>query len=116
MNPHDLPEMWRERADSIEPYNPGAAHAYRVAAGHLQCALSEHGDEALTLGEASRESGVPAETLRKQIASGRVPNAGRKHAPRVRRADLPRRTPKVSSVDVDTLALGIHRRLDGAER
>ena len=48
-------------------------------------------DEVLTLDEAARASGYSADHLRHLVSAGDVPNAGRKHAPRVRRADLPER-------------------------
>jgi hypothetical protein len=51
----------------------------------------------LTLSEASRRSGYHRDTLARLIRDGRIPNAGRKHAPRIRCADLPRR-PKSSAV------------------
>jgi hypothetical protein len=39
--------------------------------------------------EAARESGYSAEHLGRLIRTGRIPNAGRRSAPRVRRGDLP---------------------------
>lgn len=47
--------------------------------------------DALTLEEAARESGYSVDHLRHLIADGQLANAGRKHAPRLRRVDLPRK-------------------------
>jgi hypothetical protein len=47
--------------------------------------------DSLTLDEASRESGYSTDHLRHLIADGTLANAGRKHAPRLRRVDLPRK-------------------------
>jgi len=48
-------------------------------------------DLTLTLEEAARESGYSADHLGRLVRDGRIPNAGRHHAPRIRRADLPKR-------------------------
>ncbi|MGH7513403.1 MAG: helix-turn-helix domain-containing protein [Gemmatimonadales bacterium] len=46
----------------------------------------------LNLTEAARECGYSPDALGRMIRSGRIPNRGRPGAPRVRRADLPRKT------------------------
>ncbi|HKV51093.1 MAG TPA: hypothetical protein VJO52_07835 [Gemmatimonadaceae bacterium] len=45
--------------------------------------------DVLTLGGAAAESGYSTDHLRRLIRDGKVPNAGRRHAPLVRRCDLP---------------------------
>jgi len=45
----------------------------------------------LTLREAAAECGYSVEHLARLIRQGRLPNAGRRHAPRLRRSDLPTR-------------------------
>jgi len=47
--------------------------------------------EKLTLEEAAEESGYSADHLRRLIRAGTVPNAGRRHAPLILRANLPRK-------------------------
>ncbi len=55
-------------------------------------ALSQADAEAvLTLHAAERESGYSADHLGRLVREGRMPNAGRPHAPRIRRRDLPRK-------------------------
>jgi hypothetical protein len=48
-------------------------------------------DELLTLRQAARESGYSADHLGRLVKTGAIPNAGRPHAPRIRRRDLPRK-------------------------
>ncbi len=43
----------------------------------------------MTVAEAALESGLSEDHLRHGVADGKIPNAGRKGAPRIRRADLP---------------------------
>jgi hypothetical protein len=91
MTPIDLAASWRARAEQLRPYAPAAAEAFERAAAELEGALREASDEPLTLAEASAESGYSERRLRELVAAGEIPQAGRKHAPRIRRGDLPRR-------------------------
>jgi hypothetical protein len=93
-DPVDLPSTWRTRAAELERYAPAAAEAFRVAAAELEEDRRKAADEELTLGEAARESGYSERRLRELIAEKKLPNVGRKHAPRLRRADVPRRATK----------------------
>ncbi len=45
----------------------------------------------LTLSQAARESGYGADHIARLVRQGKIRNAGRPHAPRIRRADLPRK-------------------------
>jgi hypothetical protein len=47
--------------------------------------------EALTLSEAAHESGYSRDHLGRQVRAGRIPNAGRRNAPRIERRYLPRK-------------------------
>lgn len=109
MTPRDLVTSWRERADVLEPYAPHVARAFRDHADELEAALHSAMDALLTLDQASRESGYTADHLRHLVAQGTIPNAGKKGAPRVRRADLPRRVKPTPSTaydpDADALTL-----------
>lgn len=91
MSPDALPSTWRDRAGELERYAPAAAAAFWTAAGELEEALQTRADEPLTLDEAAAESGYSKRRLRELVAEGTIPNAGRKHAPRIRRGDLPMR-------------------------
>lgn len=67
--------------------------------------------EELTLEEAASWSGYAAESLRKQVSRGEIPNAGRKGRPRVRRCDLSMAAPgpPTSHSDTDAIAASILR-------
>ena len=48
-------------------------------------------DDVLSLVEAAQESGYSAGHLGRLVRDGTIPNAGRSNAPKIRRADLPRK-------------------------
>jgi hypothetical protein len=91
MTPTELVTRWLSEAEHLRPYNAGAAHAFETAAHELEAALREVEGEALTLQQASRESGYSADHLRHLIAANQLPNAGKRGAPRIARKDLPKR-------------------------
>ena len=86
-----LVARWQHRAEDLRPYAPAAAAAFEHAAAELESALRAADADLLTLKEAAQESGYSADHLGRLIRDGVVPNAGRRHAPRIRRADLPRK-------------------------
>jgi len=53
--------------------------------------MESESDLVLTLTEGARRSGYSADHLGRMIREGRIPNAGRPNAPRVRAGDLPRK-------------------------
>ena len=59
----------------------------------LETAQFSEESEELSLAEASRLSGYSTSHLSRLIRIGRLPNAGRPHSPRIRKADLPRKPP-----------------------
>ena len=89
---HLLADRWREDAATLRAYGKeDAAKAAELHAEQLLEAVREAQDVALTLTEASNESGYSKRRLRELVAEGAIPNAGRKNAPRIRRGDLPRK-------------------------
>ena len=48
-------------------------------------------EEVLTLAQAAQESGYSTDHLRLLIRQAKIPNAGRRRAPRIRRRDIPRK-------------------------
>ncbi len=86
---------WRTRLDELQRLDAtvnGAKLCGEVLADFEAVATAE--DEALLiLPEAASRSGYSAEHLGRMIREGRIPNAGRKGAPRIRTADLPRKPP-----------------------
>jgi hypothetical protein len=109
VNPYQpLVASWRDKASELRPYAPGPATAFEVCAVELEAALRANESSALTLPEAAAESGYSADRLRHMIGEGKIPNVGRKGAPRIRRADLPikagRAKPAVSGFDAGAFA------------
>jgi hypothetical protein len=100
----ELLAHWRSTANTIRPYNAGAAHAYEQAARELEESMRAMEGETLTLARASRESGYSADHLRHLVASSQLPNAGRKGAPRIARKDLPKRASKRAGASYDAVA------------
>lgn len=86
-----LPRTWRERSLLLKEWAAaeGAAKAWEQAAAELEQCLARHADETLNLQQAGVESGFSPDHLGRLIRLGRLPNAGRKNAPRIRRKDLP---------------------------
>jgi hypothetical protein len=83
-----LPEVWRAKAAELERYSPAAAIAFRDAAQELEAALHST-EDGVTLTEASRVGGYSVDHLARLVREQRLTNLGRKHAPRIRRADVP---------------------------
>ncbi len=92
-------ESWQVRAATFQAHacDPVAA-AYTTAANELAAALIEHANATLDLQSAAQESGFHPDTLRHRLAAGTLPNAGRTGAPRIRRADLPRKPGRKSTL------------------
>lgn len=89
--PRDLPARWRSKAEGLRPFAEPVARAFEDAADDLEHALQAEADELLTLAQAAEASGYSTDYLGRLLRSGRLHNAGRQHAPRVRRSELPRR-------------------------
>ena len=92
--PGDLPALWRQRADTLRTYgDPNSARLWEIAAQELEQAWGVFGDETLSLAEAARVSGYSPDHLGHLVKDGKIPNAGRSGAPRIRRSDLPQKNP-----------------------
>ena len=102
--PADLPAQWREAANEIRVHNAGSAAAFELCAVQLEEGLKTAENDVLTLADAARESGYHADSLRHMVASGQLPNAGKRGSPRIRRGDLPRRAPRQTASAYDPTA------------
>jgi hypothetical protein len=91
------PSELRMRAASLRLWaaDEGAAKVYDQVADELEEILRRQADHALTLAEASRETGYSDEHLGRLVRTGKIANAGRKNAPRIRRGDLPHKARKL---------------------
>jgi hypothetical protein len=89
----DLRAKWCTRRDEFARFRAsvdGATLCDELLAD-LDNVLLERNDEALTLRAAAALSGYTVDHLARLIRQGKLPNAGRRHAPRVSRSDLPRK-------------------------
>jgi len=88
-----LTKDWRSRAGKLRDWAAAeeVAHAWEEAARELEAVLAEREQELLNLQQASELSGYSPDHLGRLIREGKVPNAGRVNAPRIRSADLPRK-------------------------
>ena len=92
--PGDLPSRWRDRAETLRTYgDPNSARLWEIAAVELERAWGTFGEQTLSLAEAARVSGFTANHLGSLVKRGKITNAGRTGAPRIRRSDLPLKTP-----------------------
>jgi hypothetical protein len=91
-HPADLADLWRREATTLR-HRGGQAQAdcLESCADDLEQAILATDNTALTLTEAATESGYSPDHLGRQLRLGKLPNAGTKGRPRIRRADLPRR-------------------------
>ena len=98
MNPEFtiLPQQWREKAELFRQHGHEAtARTYEVCSAELEAAVRGGAQELLDLKEAAQESGYSPDHLGRLVRDGKIPNAGRRNAPKIRRADLPRRPDQV---------------------
>lgn len=90
--PGDLPAVWRERAETLRTYgDPNSARLWDIAAVELVRAWQAFGEDTLSLTEAASASGFTPDHLGALVKRGKIPNAGRSGAPRIRRHDLPQK-------------------------
>ena len=87
----DLSQGWRRRAESLRLFAEPVARAFELVADELDAAVAVQGGDLLTLTDAAAVCGFSPDHLGRLVRSGKVPNYGRPHAPRVRLADVPRK-------------------------
>lgn len=98
MMPAQLPAAWRAAAVVFREHEQTSlAIAYERCANQLEAALGDVRDEPLSLQEAATLGGYSAEHLGRLVRDGKIPNAGRKGAPRIARKDVPIKAGKVAS-------------------
>lgn len=101
--PDDLPEEWRALAVQLRRLGADAqARILDFCADELASALLRAGDELLSLGRAAQESGYSTDHLSRLLREGRIPNAGRKSKPLIRRRDLPQKARKRKEESCDS--------------
>ncbi|HEY4131677.1 MAG TPA: hypothetical protein VGM50_13745 [Gemmatimonadaceae bacterium] len=88
----DLIAKWSALAVDLAPYNAGAAEALRRVSLELEAELHHESDALYTPSQAAAQTGYHPESICRMIREGRVVNHGTKHRPRVKLADLPKKT------------------------
>ena len=88
MTPRDLVQLWRSEAEILAKYSEPSAAMTRRHADELEAALIDL-DDVVTLTEAHLIGGYSIDHLQRLVASGEIPNVGRKNRPRIRRSDVP---------------------------
>ena len=98
------------------------ARALEWAAQRIEQVIRDGADAQLSLAEAALRSGYSAAHLARLLRHGKLPNVGRHGCPRIRVADLPRRSQRNVIVDgaqtsydprTDARALSLEGRLGG---
>lgn len=89
----ELLARWAGQAALLEEVQSPAAKAFLRCARELEAAIDAEAAEPLTLDQAAAESGYDKDSLGRFMRAGQIPNAGQRHAPRIRRGDLPRKPP-----------------------
>ena len=92
---HPLVKKWQDEAHQLEQRGlKDLATLIRNLAGELKKHEDDYGSVRLTLDEAHRESGYSKDHLALLLSQGRIPNAGKRGAPRIFRRDLPKKPPR----------------------
>lgn len=108
MSPEDFLRKWAAEAEAMRQRGVlanGAALLEEVLRD-FDTVMRSHGEGLLTLTEAAKESGYSGEYLGSLIRQGRLANAGRPHAPRIRRLDLPRKASRLPSPSLSCKLVG----------
>ncbi|MDB4882889.1 MAG: hypothetical protein JWL95_1655 [Gemmatimonadetes bacterium] len=84
----ELTAKWQERLTEWRSLGV-RIDGEKVAAEVLEDLRALVDDDVVTLQEASRIGGYSVDHLQRMVAAQTITNVGRKHAPRMRRADVP---------------------------
>jgi len=84
---------WRAERDRLRRIGALADPGLLIAdiLTEVEALLAAEEEETFSLTRAARESAYSAGHLGRLVRDGTIPNAGRRHAPRIRRSDLPRK-------------------------
>lgn len=101
-----LRTRWRTRRDEFERFRAavdGATLCDEFLA-ELESAIQARDDECLALRDASTVSGYTVDHLARLIRQGRLPNSGRRGAPRIRVRDIPVRPGRKTRSNDDAIS------------
>lgn len=114
---HGLLDRWRAEAELYR--KRGLAEPAAIVdslADELEFEVEEVRGETVNLVEGAKLSGYSASRLGKMVRSGRIPNAGRKNAPRIRIGDLPKKPGVAGSRTASIPVLELQRRRETGGR
>lgn len=108
MSPKDFAAKWSAEAEAMRQRGALVNGAVLIDEVLLdfEAAVGDYWDQPLTLTEASNESGYSLDHLGLLIRQGTIPNAGRTHAPRIRRRDLPRKPSRLRAANPSIKLVG----------
>jgi hypothetical protein len=118
MTVREVLTRWSQRREEYELAGAlvDAAKLITQFVTDIENAIRCEADNVLTLRGAAAKSGYSVDHLARMIREGRIANAGRRNAPRIREGDLPRRPKRFDrsskrSYDVmtDARSLGVRR-------
>jgi hypothetical protein len=96
-------DWWDKYADECGAYGvpPTTAALIRTMVASIRAIRSAGMEAPLSLVEAAERSGYTADHLGRLVRSGKIPNVGRKNAPRIRARDLPPKPDKLAEYASD---------------
>jgi hypothetical protein len=99
MTPDDFRAKWRTEAEAMRHRRAmvEGAELCEEMLGDFEAVTATETETVLNLPEAAAESGYSADYLGRLVREGKIPNAGRPNAPRIRRRDLPRKASRLPS-------------------
>jgi hypothetical protein len=104
---HPFVEKLRQEAAEIERRGPvlmDGATVLRSIADELELFECAKSLESLSLRDAAAESGYSESHLSRLLAEGKLANAGKKGAPRIRRQDLGKKPQRPDGVEPDLVS------------
>ena len=102
----ERPREWRELGDQLSGIGAQVdpRKLIELLASQLEESLKAEENSVLTLQEAAKASGMSADHLRHLVSSGKLPQAGKRGSPRIRRGDLPRKPGRQTATTYDPTA------------
>lgn len=109
----DLAKAFRREAIVLRAWGAaGQAAAAEYAASRVDTAFRLWESELLSVSDAALESGYSETHLRRMVTESRIENQGSRGAPRIRRADLPKKPTPRRTDEVDLVGEVLQARIE----
>ena len=105
---------WVQRGEEFQRYRAtvDGSTLCREFVAELEQLAGTDGQELVGLEEAARRSGYTADHIGRMVRNGKIPNLGRRGAPLLRMADVPRKAPSLTPAsEMRTVATADRRRI-----